>query len=103
MKNSLFQNSKDNKVDKSKREALDKVNAMLKENIISHDYLKDLVKVIEMDGLSGHSLRFINKLTKKDFASLPDEIEQSYINKMINTAGEIETGSEVLILSEEIL
>ena len=28
---------------------------------------------------------------------------QSYINKMINTAGEIEMGSEVLILSKEIL
>lgn len=102
VKMSLFQNSKDNKVDKSKREALDKINAMLKENIVSHDYLKDLVKVIEMDGLSGHSLRFINKLNKKDFATLPDEIEQSYINKMIDTAGEIEMGSEVLILSEEI-
>ncbi len=103
VKANLFLSRKDDKVEKSKREALDKINAMLRENSVSHDYLKDLSKVIEMDGLSGHSLRFINKLTKKEFATLPNEIEQSYINKMINTAGEIEAGSEVLILSEEII
>lgn len=49
VKKSFFQNIKDNKVDKSKREAMDKINAM------------------------------------------------------INISGEIEMGSEVLILSEEIL
>ena len=103
VKTSLFQNRKDDKVEKSKREALDKIDVMLRENTVSHDYLKDLAKVIEMDGLSGHSLRFINKLNKKEFATLPNEIEKSYINKMIDTAGEIEMGSEVLILSEEIL
>ncbi len=102
VKANLFLSRKDDEMAKSKREALDKINAMLRENSVSHDYLKDLIKVIEMDGLSGHSLRFINKLTKKEFATLPDEIEQTYINKMINTAGEIEAGSEVLILSEEI-
>lgn len=103
VKANLFLSRKDDKVEKSKREALDKINAMLRENSVSHDYLKDLIKVIEMDGLSGHSLRFINKLTKKEFESLPNEIEQTYINKMIKTAGEIEAGSEVLILSEEII
>lgn len=103
VKANLFLSRKDDEMAKSKREALDKINVMLREHSVSHDYLKDLSKVIEMDGLSGHSLRFINKLTKKEFASLPNEIEQSYINKMINTAGEIEAGSEVLILSEEII
>jgi superfamily II DNA or RNA helicase len=102
VKANLFQSRKDEKVEKSKREAHDKITIMLRENSVSTDYLKDLAKVIEMDGLSGHSLRFINKLTAKKFASLPHEIEQSYLNRMIETAGEIDAGSEVLILSEEI-
>jgi hypothetical protein len=45
---------------------------MFEENIVSHNYLKDLVKLIGMEGLSGQSLLFINRLTNKDYATLSD-------------------------------
>jgi hypothetical protein len=70
--------------------------------IINRDYLNDLKKVIDMDGLSGHSIRYINNLKLKDCDTLPEQIEQSYINRMIKVAREVDLGSEVLILSEEL-
>jgi hypothetical protein len=102
VKDKLFQTNKDSKIEKSKRDALNKINAMMKGNIASIDYLKDLYRVVEMDGLPGHSIRFINQLSERDYAALPKEIEQSYINKVLTTASDIDEGSEVLILSEEI-
>lgn len=102
VKRKLFESSKDDKVDKPKREALDKVNVMMRLGIVSKDYMEDLREVIELDGLSGHSIRFINQLHIKDYATLPQQIEQSYIDKMIKTAREIDLGSEILILAEEL-
>lgn len=102
VKRKLFECSKDDKVDKPKREALDKVNVMIRLGIVSKDYMEDLREVIELDGLSGHSIRFINQLHIKDYATLPQQIEQSYIDKMIKTAREIDLGSEILILAEEL-
>lgn len=98
----LFETNKDDKVEKAKREALDKVKALLPLGIISRDYLIDLQEIINMDGLSGHSIRFINNLKLKDYASLPKQIEQAYINRMIKVAREVDLGNEVLILSEEL-
>ena len=103
VKEKLFQTKRDNKVEKAKRDALNKINAMMKGTIVNSDYLKDLHQVVEMDGLPGHSIRFINQLRERDYATLPKEIEQGYINKVLTTASDIEEGSEVLILSEEIL
>jgi len=75
---------------------------LLRDRTISKDYLNDLKEVIELDGLSGHSIRFINNLKMKDCDSLPKQIEQDYINRMIKLSREIDLGSEVLILSEEL-
>lgn len=102
VKRKLFETSKDDKIEKAKREAVDKINAMLRMEILDSDYLNDLKEVIELDGLSGHSIRFINNLKMKDYTSLPKQIEQSYINRMIKLSREIDLGSEVLILSEEL-
>lgn len=102
VKQRLFESSKDDKVDKAKRDALDKIRAMLPLGAVSGDYLNDLLKVIDMDGLSGHSIRYINNLKPKDYAKLPEQIEQNYIDRMIKTAREVDFGSEVLILSEEL-
>ncbi len=102
VKRKLFEISKDDKVEKVKREAVDKINAMLRMEILDSDYLNDLKEVIELDGLSGHSIRFINNLKMKDYTSLTKQIEQSYINRMIKLSREIDLGSEVLILSEEL-
>jgi superfamily II DNA or RNA helicase len=98
----LFETTKDDKVEKAKREALDKIKAWIPLGIINKDYLNDLREVIDMDGLSGHSIRFINSLKEKDCATLLEQIEQSYINRMIKVAREVDLGSEVLILSEEL-
>jgi ERCC4-related helicase len=102
VKRKLFETNKDDKVEKAKREALDKINVLLRMEIIDKDYLNDLKEVIELDGLPGHSIRFINNLKMKDYASLSKQIEQGYINRMIKLSREIDLGSEVLILSEEL-
>ncbi len=102
VKQKLFEVTKDDKVEKAKREALDKIKAWMSLGIISRDYLNDLKEVIDMDGLSGHSIRYINNLKLKDCDTLPEQIEQSYINRMIKVAREVDLGSEVLILSEEL-
>ncbi len=102
VKRKLFETSKDDKVEKAKREAIDKVGAMKELGVIDKDYLSDLIEVIEMDGLSGYSIRFINNLKLKDANSLPELIGQNYINRMIKMGREVDLGSEVLILSEEI-
>ena len=60
------------------------------------------MSVIECDGLSGFELRYINKLTPKDKAKLPNEIEQSYINRIVGTINSVDDGEEMLILSEEL-
>ncbi len=102
VKRKLFEVSKDDKVEKAKREALDKIKTWMPLGIISRDYLNDLKEVIDMDGLSGHSIRFINNLKLDDCGTLPEQIEQSYINRMIKVAREVDLGNEVLILSEEL-
>lgn len=102
VKRKLFETHKDDKVEKAKREALDKINVLLRMEIIDKDYLNDLKEVIELDGLPGHSIRFVNNLKMKDYNSLPKQIEQGYINRMIKLSREIDLGSEVLILSEEL-
>ena len=102
VKRKLFETNKDDKVEKAKREAIDKITVLLRDRTISKDYLNDLKEVIELDGLSGHSIRFINNLKMKDCDSLPKQIEQDYINRMIKLSREIDLGSEVLILSEEL-
>lgn len=102
VKRKLFEVTKDDKVEKAKREALDKIKTWMPLGIISRDYLNDLKEVIDMDGLSGHSIRFINNLKLKDCGTLPEQIEQSYINRMIKVAREVDLGNEVLILSEEL-
>jgi hypothetical protein len=102
VKRKLFESTKDDKVEKAKREALDKIKTWIPLGIINKDYLNDLREVIDLDGLSGYSIRFINNLKVKDCATLPEQIEQSYINRMIKVAREVDLGSEVLILSEEL-
>ena len=56
------------------------------------DYLKDLMKVIQIDGLSGYELRFINKLKPADYKKLPDQIDEYYINRIIETCNHVDDG-----------
>lgn len=98
----LFESSRDDKIDKAKRDAIDKIGKMIPLSVINKEYLNDLRDVINIDGLSGHSIRFINSLKDKDCAKLLERIEQRYIDKMIRMARDIDSGSEALILSEEL-
>ena len=74
---------------------------MGKHQFLPKDYYKDLVSVIESDGLSGFDLRVINKLTKEEVEKLPKAINQNYLNRIINTIHRVDEGEEILILSEE--
>jgi hypothetical protein len=98
----LFETTKDDKLEKAKRESIDKISAIILLQIIDENYLNDLKDIIELDALSGHSIRFINNLKPKEYKLLPEQIEQSYIDRMIKFSREVDLGKEILILSEEI-
>ena len=82
-------------------DALKKIKIFGKHQFLTKDYYKDLVSVIESDGLSGFDLRAINKLTKEEAEKLPKAINQNYLNRIINTIHRVDEGEEILILSEE--
>lgn len=102
VKTRLFTNDAQNKKDKELRNAADKIKAMLAQNIIDTDYLKDLLVVINSDALSGYETRFINQLKPKDYSKLPETITQDYINRLIATKNKVGEGEETVILTEEI-
>lgn len=102
VKNKLFEIKKDDTVDKTKRDALKKINVIEKQNLIENDYLSSIKEVINMDGLSGYCIRLINKLKVKEYTQLPFMIPETYLNRMIRIARDVDFGSEVLILSEEL-
>lgn len=99
----LFRGTTADKNEKERLNALAKVKLVKQSKCVDSDYLEDLVRVIESDGLSGYELRYINKLTPKEFANLPKEIDQSYLNRIITTSNSVDDGEEVLILAEEFL
>ncbi|MBQ9588543.1 MAG: hypothetical protein IJR26_11915 [Bacteroidales bacterium] len=69
---------------------------------MSADYLKDLKKVIESDGLAGYELRFINKLKPSEYSKLPEQIDNYYISRIIESYNHVDDGEESLILAEEL-
>ena len=75
---------------------------MMANKALSADYLKDLQKVIENDGLSGYELRFINKLKPSEYAKLPEQIDNYYISRIIETYNHVDDGEESIILAEEL-
>ena len=102
-KSSLFSSDVSDTNEKERLKAMEIVKVIAKLKVISKDYIEDLMNVIKLDGLSGYELRFINKLTPKEFASLPKEIGQTYLDRIITSINKIDDSSETLILSEEIL
>lgn len=101
VKNALFAPSSQQKNEKDRLDALKKIKIFGKHQFLTKDYYKDLVSVIESDGLSGFDLRAINKLTKEEAEKLPKAINQNYLNRIINTIHRVDKGEEILILSEE--
>lgn len=103
VKQYLFRGTTADKNEKERINALAKIKIIKQSKTVNSDYTEDLMRVIESDGLSGYELRYINKLTAKDYANLPKEIDQSYLNRIISTSNSVDDGDEVLILAEEFL
>ena len=101
-KSHLFCSDVQDKNEKARLEAMQKVKVMLNRKALPTDYLKDLMKVIQNDGLSGYELRFINKLKPADYNKLPDQIDEYYINRIIETYNHVDDGEESIILAEEL-
>jgi hypothetical protein len=101
-KSHLFSSDVQDKNEKTRLEAMQKVKVMLNRKALSADYLKDLMKVIQSDGLSGYELRYINKLKPADYNKLPDQIDEYYINRIIETCNHVDDGEESIILAEEL-
>ena len=101
-KSHLFSSDVQDKNEKARLEAMQKVKVMLNRKALPTDYLKDLMKVIQNDGLSGYELRFINKLKPADYNKLPDQIDEYYINRIIETYNHVDDGEESIILAEEL-
>ena len=99
----LFRGTTADKNEKERINALAKVKLVKLSKCVDSDYIEDLVRAIEMDALSGNKLRYINKLTPKEFANLIKVIDQSYLNRIITTSNSVDDGEEVLILAEEFI
>jgi hypothetical protein len=101
-KRHLFRSDVKDTHEKARLEAMQKVKVMLNRKALPADYLKDLMKVIIDDGLSGYELRFINKLKPADYHKLPGQIDEYYINRIIETYNHVDDGEESIILAEEL-
>ena len=98
----LFSSDVKDKNEKIRREAMQKVKVMLSRKALPADYLKDLMKVIQSDGLSGYELRFLGQLKPADYPKLPKQIDEYYINRIIDTCNHVDDGEESIILAEEL-
>ena len=101
-KSHLFRSDVQDKNEKLRRDAMNKVKVMLNRKALPTDYLKDLMKVIQSDGLSGFELRYINQLKPADYHKLLDQIDEYYINRIIETYNHVDDGEESIILAEEL-
>ncbi len=103
VKSHLFHSTTVDKNEKERLNAMAKIKVIKLAKCVDADYIEDLMRVIESDGLSGFELRYINQLTPKEYEKLPKEIDQNYINRVIGTMNSVNDGDEVLILAEELL
>ena len=101
-KSHLFSSDIKDKNEKIRLEAMQKVKVMLNRKALPADYLKDLMKEIRNDGLAGYELRSINQLKPADYHKLPDQIDEYYINRIIETCNHVDDGEESIILAEEL-
>lgn len=103
IKEQLFTRT-DSSNDKRLSTAIEKVKVMINNTKeLNKDYLKDLLRVLQADALSGYEVRYINKIKPKEFSQLPELIEQDYLDRIVKVKNNVEGGKETLILSEEII
>ncbi|MBN1414851.1 MAG: helicase [Bacteroidales bacterium] len=103
VKRNIFKKKALAQSDKLKREIIDKLDLVVKDEVFKNkDYLRDLKTQIELDSLPRHFMKYINKLPIKEFHKLTEEIPHRYIITVLNRAEEVDAGEETLILSEEL-
>ena len=102
VKTSLFISDVTEKNEKDQLKALDKIKVLIKNKLLSKDYLADLIQVIKADALSGYEIRYINQLVLKDSDKLIMKIPPEYLMRIIYRRNKVDEGEETLILSEEL-
>ena len=102
IKKQLFSSDIKIKNDKERLKVYDKIKVISQSKTLNDDYLKDLMKIVKTDNISGYELRFINQLTPKEYLKLPQTITQEYLSRCIWADSKVDEGEETLILSEEI-
>lgn len=102
VKTSLFISDITEKNEKDQLKALDKIKVLIKNKLLSKDYLADLIQVIKADALSGYEIRYINQLVLKDSDKLIMKIPPEYLMRIIYRRNKVDEGEETLILSEEL-
>lgn len=102
VKSSLFSSDVREQNEKEQINAYRKIRSFANNQILSQDYLEDLVQVVRADALSGYEIRFINQLALKDAAQLPLKISAEYLARIIKYQNKVDDGEETLILSEEL-
>lgn len=102
VKASLFCSDATERNEKELLNALAKVKVFINKQLLPKDYLEDLRQVIKADALSGYEIRYINQLTTKDAAKLPQKISAEYLARVITAQNKVDDSEEALILSEEL-
>ena len=104
VKNSLFKQPEETRsYDKNKRDAVDKIDIIIKDNVCDENYLKDLKNAVEVEAVSGAELKLINGLKSEEYKYLPNEISNSYIQRALANINEQNKAPEYLILAQEIM
>ncbi len=104
VKGNLFLKHSHFQSEKLKNEAIQKIKLVIRnKHFVQVDYLKDILAVIELDGIPKHYLRLIIKMKVTDFDQLPDEITPRYISTILTKAAQVDAGAETLIISEELI
>ncbi|MBV6477755.1 MAG: RNA polymerase-associated protein RapA [Ignavibacteria bacterium] len=106
-KANLFKKKTEVAKDKGIREAIDKLEILIRLLPGEKDYLEDVKYVIEkLDALPLGMARKVRAISEKkldaDIKKMKEEIPHNYIIEIIKKATQIEEGEESLILAEEI-
>lgn len=102
VKTHLYRSIAKDENEKSRLEAVHKLELWGKTKILPKDYLTDLLLIIQNDGLTGEEVRFINKQTSKTANKVLEKITQDYLNRIVEKMNKVEEGDETLILAEQI-
>lgn len=106
IRSTLFAKKTEVAMDRGKRDAILKIQAMIQEIPHETDYLKDLIYTIkELDALPARHAKLIRAISANtlasDFKNIKKEIPHSYLLNIMEREQQIEDGREELIVSEE--